>query len=91
MNHIGFFATYGGCHSKASWFLRCHPKVRSVFSKIWKTDKLITSFDTFIAWKPWWVNKQWKPTVENLHCDQNPFTKKGLKCVQGMIPLRRVR
>lgn len=26
-----------------------------------------------------------------MHCDQNPFFKKGLKCVQGMVPLKRVR
>ena len=26
-----------------------------------------------------------------MHVDQNPFFKKGLKCVQGMIPLRNVR
>ena len=29
--------------------------------------------------------------VENLHLDQNPYHKQGLKCVQGMIPLRNVR
>lgn len=63
MNRIGFFGTYGGCHTKASWLIRCHPSVRSVFAKIWNTQQLITSFDTFIAWKPWWVNKQWKPSV----------------------------
>jgi hypothetical protein len=25
---IGFFVSYGGCHSKASWYLRTHPRVR---------------------------------------------------------------
>ena len=25
--------------------------------------------------------------VERLHCDQNPITKPGFHCVQGMIPL----
>ena len=88
---MGFFATYGGCHTKASWFLRCHPRVREAFSIIWNTKDLITSFDTFIGWKPWWMNSSWTPSVENLHVDQNPSFKKGLKCVQGMIPLKRVR
>lgn len=50
----------------------------------------LTSFDTFIRWKLW-VNSKWKPFVENLHCYQNPYYKKGLKCVQGMVPLKRVR
>lgn len=91
MKNLGFFSTYGGSHSKASWYIRAHPKVHSVFAKIWKNENLITSFDTFIGWKPWWVNKAWKPFVENLHVDQNPYFKKGFKCVQGMVPLKRVR
>lgn len=44
-----------------------------------------------IGWKPWWIDSDWTPRVENLHVDQNPYFKKGLKCVQGMIPLKRVR
>jgi hypothetical protein len=28
--------------------------------------------------------------VENLHCDQNPSSKKGFHCVQGMVPLYKV-
>jgi len=51
---IGFFVSYGGCHTKASWYLRCQPKVQEVFKKIWDCEQLITSFDTFIAWRPWW-------------------------------------
>ena len=91
MKTLGFYSTYGGSHSKASWFIRCNTKVRGCFSKIWNTQDLITSFDTFIGWKPWWVNPRWKPVVENLHVDQNPFFKKGLKCVQGMVPLKNVK
>jgi len=47
--------------------------------------------DTFIVWRPWWLNpnpeQNWKPTVERLHCDQNPHRKPGFHCVQGMVPL----
>jgi hypothetical protein len=25
---VGFFVSYGGCHTKASWFIRTHPKVK---------------------------------------------------------------
>lgn len=84
---LGFFTSYGGGHSKASWFLRTRPKIKQAFSKIWNTDKLISSFDTFIAWRPWWVDKSWTPFVEGLHCDQDPHSKRGFHCVQGMVPL----
>lgn len=87
----GLLLLVRGCHTRASWYLRLHPGVRRAFSAIWNTDGLITSFDTFIGWKPWWLNPEWKPSVENLHVDQNPFHKKGFQCVQGMIPPKRVR
>ena len=37
------------------------------------------------------ANKAWDPYVENLHSDQNPKSKKGFRCVQGMLPLVDVR
>jgi hypothetical protein len=43
-----------------------------------------------ICWRPWWNpvgGLSWNPYVENLHIDQNPVSKKGFHCVQGMIPL----
>lgn len=51
---MGFFVSYGGCHTKASWFIRTHPKVKETFKTIYDTAQLITSFDTFICWRPWW-------------------------------------
>jgi len=63
---VGFFVSYGGCHSQASWYLRTHPRVKSAFASIWKTQSLITSFDTFICWRPWWNKlalKSWFPYV----------------------------
>merc|ERR1712176_369750 len=65
------------------------------------TAKLLTSFDTFIAWRPWWLKEDlcwnelgessqpstWRPSVENLHVDRNPFFRVGRTVVQGMIPL----
>lgn len=35
---MGFFVSYGGCHTKASWMIRTHPKVQQAFAKIWKTN-----------------------------------------------------
>jgi len=63
---MGFFVSYGGCHTVTSWMVRTHPKVKSAFSKIWNTEKLITSFDTIISWKPWWnpaSKGDWNPYV----------------------------
>jgi len=87
----GFCCTRGGGQNSAAWAMRGNPHVRQVFAEIWGTDDLITSFDTFICWRPWWnANKGKKPTTEGMHCDQNPHTKRGLACVQGMIMLRPV-
>lgn len=63
---IGFFVSYGGCHTKASWYLRTHPKVKQAFCEIWETKSLISSYDTFICWRPWWnklADKGWYPYV----------------------------
>jgi len=76
---------------EASWFLRGLKNVRETFGKIYDTNELITSMDTFIMWRPWKENpsakEDWEPSVERLHCDQNPVRKRGFHCVQGMIPL----
>ena len=86
---MGFFVSYGGCHTHASWFIRTRPNVKNAFAAIWNTQSLVTSFDTFISWRPWWNQEQsnWHPYVENLHVDQNPYHKRGFHCVQGMVPL----
>merc|ERR1712216_461644 len=61
----------------------------------------MASFDTFITWRPWWLSEDicrnpegesshptsWRPRVENLHVDRNPFFRRGRGVVQGMIPL----
>jgi hypothetical protein len=63
---MGFFVSYGGCHTHASWNIRTNPKVIQAFRKIWKTENLITSFDTIISWRPWWnpISKgYWDPFV----------------------------
>mmetsp|Transcript_1355 Transcript_1355/g.1771 ORF Transcript_1355/g.1771 Transcript_1355/m.1771 type:complete len:337 (-) Transcript_1355:39-1049(-) len=77
-------------HTDAAWFLRTRPAVKEVFSKVWKTNDLITSFDSFITWRQWWLapkDSEFKPYTEGLHCDQHPKFKPGKQCVQGMIPL----
>ncbi len=74
-------------HSAGAWFLRGLPLVRQSFARVWNDDDLVCSFDSTIIWRPWTDTKLFKPRVEGLHIDQNPFDKPGLCCVQGMLPL----
>jgi len=89
---LGFMSQFGGGQMAGAWYLRGLPRVKKVFAAIWGTEELLTSMDTTIMWRPWWSNpyhneEDWTPTVERLHCDQNPVRKVGFHCVQGMIPL----
>lgn len=88
----GFFCTRGGGHSSAAWAVRSNRRVHRAFAEIWGTDDLISSLDTIIGWRPWWSSQVHapRPVTEGMHCDQNPHTKRGLACVQGMVPLRPV-
>mmetsp|Transcript_133771 Transcript_133771/g.333873 ORF Transcript_133771/g.333873 Transcript_133771/m.333873 type:complete len:431 (-) Transcript_133771:9-1301(-) len=90
----GFFCTRGGGQSAAAWAVRGNRRVHQAFAQIWETEELIASFDTFIGWRPWWpvagAAAATRPRTEGIHCDQNPHTKRGLHCIQGMVPLRPV-
>lgn len=79
---VGDFAQSAG-----AWHVRGLPRVKSAFQRIWKAEDLIVSMDAIIAWRPWELNKSWRPQTEGLHLDQCPFNKPGLDCVQGMMPL----
>ena len=90
----GFTTSWGISHCDAAWFLRTRENVIGCFANIWKSYNLISSFDTFLAWRPWWFTEDiteskesWKAHTEGIHCDQNPFFKKGLSSVQAMLPL----
>ena len=100
MATAGFMQSHGGGHTSAIWHVRAQPAVHAAFAAIWNTDDLIVSFDTTLAWRPWWLHDEghqgsatgqdqdgWRPRVERLHCDQNPLHKPGRACVQGMVPL----
>mmetsp|Transcript_109216 Transcript_109216/g.216883 ORF Transcript_109216/g.216883 Transcript_109216/m.216883 type:complete len:413 (-) Transcript_109216:313-1551(-) len=97
----GFFCTRGGGQCSAAWKIRGNRRVHHAFQAIWGIGDLLTSFDTFIGWRPWWSSASstlgsatsslpQRPRTEGMHCDQNPHTKPGLRCVQGMVPLRPV-
>jgi len=90
--------------SAGAWIVRGAPGVKAVFARIWGTPKLLVSMDCVILWRPWLHEpgdgkgkgavKEGalfrRPRTEGLHLDQNPFTKPGLECVQGMVPLLEV-
>ena len=40
-----------------------------------------------ILWRPWLEDESLRPGAFKLHIDQNPKTKPGFQCVQGMLPL----
>mmetsp|Transcript_107718 Transcript_107718/g.304729 ORF Transcript_107718/g.304729 Transcript_107718/m.304729 type:complete len:330 (-) Transcript_107718:95-1084(-) len=72
---------------RGAWHVRGCPGVKRAFAHIWDTSDLIVSMDVIIVWRPWWLDESWRPETEGLHLDQNPFSKPGLECVQGMVPL----
>lgn len=73
--------------SAGAWAVRGWPGVKQAFANIWDTEDLLVSMDCVLLWRPWWMNSAWTPFTEGLHLDQNPFSKPGLECVQGMVPL----
>eukprot|EP00092_Neocalanus_flemingeri_P006691 GFUD01007227.1.p1 GENE.GFUD01007227.1~~GFUD01007227.1.p1 ORF type:complete len:316 (-),score=94.54 GFUD01007227.1:19-966(-) len=84
---------YGSCKSRgaahlgATWYLRGLPRLKEVFTHIYKTEDLIVSLDGMILWRPWFEDESRMPGSSKLHVDQNPKRKPGFQCVQGMLPL----
>tara|TARA_Y100000817_G_scaffold293867_2_gene267230 strand:+ start:6161 stop:6871 length:711 start_codon:yes stop_codon:yes gene_type:complete len=68
-------------HSPFSNYLRSHPKIVKQFADFWGTDDLLPSLDSPIVWH------DGAPVIEGLHVDQNPYWKRGFKCLQGMVHL----
>ena len=64
-------------------------------SSLWGTRELVSSMDCLLVWRPWARQPARRPVTEGLHLDQNPFhrwpepssPRRGLQCVQGMVPL----
>jgi len=79
----GIFKYHQVAHQKHAWYIRTRSKVQRVFQRIWKTDKLVTSFDgccyipssTRVKRETCWT-----------HTDQAP-NKKGKRCIQGFVAL----
>lgn len=78
----GIISSHGISHANFVWKARTEKNVKNVFSKLWNTNELLTSFDGICVMKPSnEVNNSW------FHFDQSP-TKKGLHCIQGFINLQ---
>jgi len=76
-------------HSKAQWFTRSVPSIKTAFASIWDDDDLLVSFDGMALWRPTSIDPEWKTTRGGswLHIDQHPITRPGLQCVQGAVSL----
>jgi len=70
--------------SKFNWTVRGNANVQKIFSKIWNTDDLITSYDGFGVFRPYQYNSDWKTKSGWWHVDQNGIKKPGKQCIQGM-------
>jgi hypothetical protein len=74
---IGLLNDYGIGQSEFMWHIRGNPNVKKVFSYIWNSNKLFTSFDGAGCYRNWYLNKNWKTKSGWYHCDQvNQFQKK---------------
>lgn len=74
---------YSG-HMQKIWDLRCHAGVKSVYSAIWNTDELTTSFDGISTSLPPEIIGEGFHENDWLHLDQSPH-RNDFECVQGWV------
>jgi ectoine hydroxylase-related dioxygenase (phytanoyl-CoA dioxygenase family) len=67
------------------WFARGLPQVKKIYSQIWNTNDLITSFDAFCFHRPFEYNPSWMTNSGWYHLDQNGHYKPGKTCIQGFL------
>eukprot|EP01089_Gocevia_fonbrunei_P007048 TRINITY_DN1806_c0_g3_i1.p1 TRINITY_DN1806_c0_g3~~TRINITY_DN1806_c0_g3_i1.p1 ORF type:complete len:340 (-),score=75.15 TRINITY_DN1806_c0_g3_i1:56-1075(-) len=81
----GIIVVEGAGQSEFLWYVRGVEKVKQIYSKIWGTDDLITSFDGFCMHRPFEYNPNWLTRGGWYHVDQNGHKKPGKICVQGLV------
>ncbi|KAH8897559.1 hypothetical protein GQ53DRAFT_802870 [Thozetella sp. PMI_491] len=79
----GMYHGYAVSHEKFFWEARTEPKVIEAFTKLWRTDQLLVSFDGANITLP---APDRPPVGAWPHVDQSPL-RKGLQCVQGILNL----
>ncbi|WVQ84276.1 hypothetical protein IAT38_006428 [Cryptococcus sp. DSM 104549] len=80
----GMFHGYGFAHEDFVWNIRCEQGVIDAFSKVWETDKLITSFDAGCIMLP--KRTDVKDGGKWEHMDQSCH-RRGFYCCQGVVNL----
>jgi len=82
----GIVPGHGVGQSAFLWFARGLPSVKTIFSKVWNTNELATSFDGLCIHRPYEYNSTWKTTTNMwYHLDQNGHHKPKRICVQGFL------
>jgi hypothetical protein len=87
---IAGILAYGGINqSKFLWHARLLPSVKTAFSKLYKTDDLLTSFDGGNIYRPWHYSRLpegefWMTQTGWYHVDQGRKLR-GFHCVQGLV------
>lgn len=84
MPEAGIINAGGIGHSRFAWHVRLQPAVRKVFSAIWETDSLLTSYDGACAFRPWGRHSEWITEGGWYHVDQGR-TRPNRCCVQGVM------
>jgi len=83
----GIISEDGIGQSEFLWYLRGIPNVKKAFASIWKSDKLLVSFDGCGLFRPTEYDSSWKTLGGWYHVDQNYNGKKGRHAVQGLVTL----
>uniref|UniRef100_A0A6B2LAA0 Phytanoyl-CoA dioxygenase n=1 Tax=Arcella intermedia TaxID=1963864 RepID=A0A6B2LAA0_9EUKA len=82
----GIICSDGVGQSELMWYARSLPKVHTIYSKIWDTTELMTSFDGYCFWRPFEYKQEWRTqNAKWYHLDQNGSNKPHRICIQGFL------
>ncbi len=84
-NSYGIISNHGISHANFVWKARCEPNIKQIYSKIWDSTSLITSFDGACVMLPPSISKTTN-TKSWFHFDQSPKSPEFC-CVQGFLNL----
>lgn len=85
IKHSMLIQHYGIGHADSCWKIRTHPNILNVFSDIWETDDLVSSFDGVSYNIQSTVKKPTKSQIKfKFHLDQNPKNS-NFKSIQSWV------
>lgn len=85
----GIITGAGFGHSSFCWYVRQRARVMQAFTKVWKTDKLLCSFDGGNVFRPFHSPASVRISKSSggwYHVDQG-VKKPGKHCIQGLVSL----